>query len=242
MLKVLSIGNSFSQDAHRYLNKVSKAAGEEIKSVNLFIGGCKLSRHYKNMNNDDRAYGLEFNGEQTGFFVSIKEALQNCEWDYITFQQQSSDSAYYDTFQPYLNTLVDYAKLHAPKSKYILHQTWAYENSSDILKRYGYDDQRVMFDCIKKSYDKAKNDINAEFIIPCGQSMQNLVEEGFKVHRDSYHASFGLGRFALALTWYEMLTGNSCENICFSDFDEPVSDDEYKAAIKAAHKATSEYK
>ncbi len=39
MLKILSIGNSFSQDAQRYLYDISKSNGEEIKNVNLYIGG-----------------------------------------------------------------------------------------------------------------------------------------------------------------------------------------------------------
>ena len=43
-MKVLAIGNSFSNDAMRYLHGIAKADGVDMKTVNLFIGGCPLSR------------------------------------------------------------------------------------------------------------------------------------------------------------------------------------------------------
>ena len=48
-MKVLSIGNSFSQDAQRYLHRLAKEDGTFIKCVNLYIGGCSLQTHYINM-------------------------------------------------------------------------------------------------------------------------------------------------------------------------------------------------
>ena len=50
-MKVLAIGNSFSNDAMRYLHGIAKADGVDMKTVNLFIGGCPLSRHYANIHN-----------------------------------------------------------------------------------------------------------------------------------------------------------------------------------------------
>lgn len=37
-MKVLAIGNSFSNDAMRYLHGIAKADGLDMKTVNLFIG------------------------------------------------------------------------------------------------------------------------------------------------------------------------------------------------------------
>ena len=43
ILKILTIGNSFSDDTMQYLYKVAKSAGvEKIKLGNLYIGGCSL--------------------------------------------------------------------------------------------------------------------------------------------------------------------------------------------------------
>ena len=41
-MKVLAIGNSFSNDAMRYLHGIAKADVVDMKTVNLFIGGCPL--------------------------------------------------------------------------------------------------------------------------------------------------------------------------------------------------------
>ena len=51
-MKILSIGNSFSQDAHRYIHDIAKGEGVNIKCVNLYIGGCSLQTHYVNMMGD----------------------------------------------------------------------------------------------------------------------------------------------------------------------------------------------
>jgi hypothetical protein len=41
----------------------------------------------------------------------------------------------------------------------------------------------------------------------------------------------------LALTWYKALTGKDIINNDFDNFDEPVSDEERKIAIKAVNAA-----
>ena len=99
-MNILAIGNSFSQDATRYLHRIARSDGFDLKVTNLYIGGCSLERHFRNMLSEDKAYGLESNGEITGFFVSLKEALLNRNWDYITIQQASHFSPDYNTYHP----------------------------------------------------------------------------------------------------------------------------------------------
>ena len=246
MIKVLSIGNSFSEDSTRYLHGIAKSAGVDLKSVNLYIGGCPLCEHYINAIEDRPNYALTFNGEGTGFHVSIKEALLSESWngwDYITVQQVSHKAPDYDTYQPYLNSLVEYVKKYAPKAKLLVHQTWAYEQGSDRLtKELGYNDYHEMLNDVTRAYDKACKDIDAYGIIPSGTAFDRLIENGIKqVHRDTFHASLGLGRYTLGLVWYEVLTGNSLDNISFNDFDVPVTDEEIKIAKKSAHEAVMKY-
>ena len=126
-MDILSIGNSFSQDAQRYLHSIAKSDGVELNTFNLFIGGCSLSRHYRNMLSENREYTLEMNGQSTDFNVSLKEALLNRSWDVVTLQQVSNESPYFETYQPYLNKLTEYVRACVPKAKIVIHQTWAYE-------------------------------------------------------------------------------------------------------------------
>ena len=48
-MKILCIGNSFSEDATRYIHQIARADGYKMKVVNLYIGGCSFSQHFKNI-------------------------------------------------------------------------------------------------------------------------------------------------------------------------------------------------
>lgn len=242
-MNVLSIGNSFSQDAQRYLHQIARADGVDIHSFNLYIGGCPLSKHYRNMLSEERVYALEMNGCSTGFRVSLKEALLNRDWDVITVQQVSSQSQNYDTYQPYLDGLVEYARRLVPKAKIAIHQTWAYEQGSKGLnEELKYSDYREMLDDIVKSYRKAAARIGADFIVPSGEVFGAMLENGIeKIHRDTYHASRGLGRYALGLIWYKTLTGNDVFDNAFCDFDEEFPAEQIAIAKKCVTEVATRY-
>lgn len=242
-MEVLSIGNSFSQDAQRYLHQIARADGKELRACNLMIGNCSLSIHYRNMLSEEKAYGLEINGDETGFFISLNEALLSRDWDVVTIQQVSSKSPYYDTYQPYLNELIDYIKMCVPKAKIAVHQIWAYPQDSTMLTELlGYKDQKDMFIDVKEAYQKAADEIGADMIIPSGEVFQKLLAGGIeKIHRDACHASYGLGRYALGLLWYKMLTGEDIENNGFSDFDEEVPPQHIEIAKKSVTEVCKSY-
>ena len=243
-MNILSIGNSFSQDAQRYLHQIAKADGAVINCFNLYIGGCSLSRHYRNMLSEERVYALEMNGYSTGFCVSLKEALLNRDWDVITVQQVSSQSPNYDTYQPYLDGLVEYIRRLVPKAKIAVHQTWAYEQGSKRLnEELKYSDYKYMLCDIVKAYQKAAEHIRADYSIPSGELFGAMLENGIEqVHRDTFHASLGLGRYALGLIWYKTLTGNDVLENAFCDFDEEVSAEQIAIAKKCALEVANRYR
>ena len=87
----------------------------------------------------------------------------------------------------------------------------------------GYETAKAMFADIEKAYQLCSDTIGADGIIPCGKLMMTLLDKGIeKVHRDTFHASLGLGRFAQGLLWYKVLTGNSVADITYNDFDEEI--------------------
>ena len=243
-MNILSIGNSFSQDAQRYLHRIARADKLELNTFNLYIGGCPLSLHYQNILSEERRYTLEMNGSSTGFYVSLKEALLNRDWDIVTIQQVSAQSPYYDTYQPYLDKLAEYIRLFVPKAKIVVHQTWAYEQGSRRLhEELKYSDYKQMLCDIVKSYQQAAQDICADFVIPSGEVFGALLESGIeKVHRDTFHASIGLGRYALGLTWYRFLTGNDIAQNTFCDFDEEVTAEQIAVAKKCVLEVSDKYK
>lgn len=222
-MKILSIGNSFSQDATRYLHQIAKSAGVDITTVNLYIGGCPLSRHYRNMLSKERAYELQFNGMQTGFYVSLDEAVLSRDWDYITIQQASLKSVDYDSYQPYLDDITSYVRMCCPKAKIVMHETWAYEEGCKWILDTGLSGRKEMYNALHDAYGKAAYAADMAMTIPSGTLFDMLAEKGLKLHRDERHASFGLGRYALSLLWYACITGRGVMDISFTDFDEEIA-------------------
>lgn len=246
-MNVLSIGNSFSQDAQRYLHEIARKNGCEIDSFNLYIGGCSFARHYRNMLSEKREYDLETNGTNTGFKVSLKEALLNRDWDVVTLQQASHFSDDSSTYSPYAEKLAEYVRTCVPQAKIAVHQTWAYEDGSEKLAAMGYKTHQEMFERVKGCYDALARTINADFILPSGEVFCSLIENGAKnIHRDTFHASRGAGRYALGLLWFDVLEQNANggaerkasrlqDVIDIDDFDEPIEKadiEKIKAAIK----------
>ncbi len=231
-MNILSIGNSFSQDATRYLYEMAKKQGyKNFHTTNLVIGGCSLYKHFVNMHSGEKAYALAINGHGSGYNMSIKEALLSRQWDYITLQQVSGYSYIYDSFEPYLTELIAYIRNLAPKAKIYLHETWAYEKDSARLKNEGFNTPEEMYEKIHEAYIEASK--KADGIIPSGRLFINLLHSGVdNLHLDTMHASFGIGRYALALLWLRTFTGANITENSFDDFDEPITEKEITIAKK----------
>ena len=56
-LKVLAIGNSFSEDAvEEHLSSLAQAEGLTVVIGNMYIGGCSLERHVNNLRGNLKEY------------------------------------------------------------------------------------------------------------------------------------------------------------------------------------------
>ncbi len=240
MIKVLSIGNSFSQDAQTYLHQI--AANEDIVlyCMNLYIGGCSLERHWDNFQRDAAEYLREENGASTGDYISISQALTSEKWDYVTLQQVSKLSHDFRSYLPYLTELAQQVRKLAPTAKLLIHQTWAYEQGSQRLtEELGYRDQHEMLEDAKNAYRQAAELVCADGIIPSGEAMMYALDGGIPaVHRDTYHAGFGLGRYLLGLTWFFTLTQRNRIS-GFIPLAEKAEEEDLQLALKAARKAVA---
>ena len=62
VLRILTIGNSFSDDTMEYVYQIAKSAGiDKIELGNLYIGGCTLDTHVANAKGDKAAYEYRTN-------------------------------------------------------------------------------------------------------------------------------------------------------------------------------------
>lgn len=217
MIKILAIGNSFSQDATYYLHQIAAADKVDMKVVNLYIGGCSLERHWDNIRNEAEEYLYEENGRSAEEYVSVSQALEMEKWDYVVTQQVSHDSGIPETYYPYIEYMAAYIKEKAPQAEFLLQETWAYETDS-LHSEFGkYNrDQQEMYEKVSAAYRSVAKRIGVR-LIPCGDAVQALRKKepflygqgGMSVCRDGFHMNVIYGRYLLAAVWYKTLTGKS---------------------------------
>lgn len=224
-MNILCIGNSFSEDACKYLHDMAAFVGEDIQTLNMFIGGCSLERHANNFISGAAEYRMEYNGIDDPEICkndAIMKGLTERQWDIITIQQVSRLSGFYESYQPYLNDIMAKVREVCPKAKIYLHKTWAYDDYPFGWNLEKFDnDRHAMHRALSEAYKKAAEAINAEGIIPTGDVIHSLREypifdlqkEGsISLTRDGGHLSFSYGRYAAAATWYQTFGGNILEN------------------------------
>lgn len=214
-MNILSIGNSFSTNAHKFLSQIAKADGEEIMLCNLFIGGCSLEQHWKNWREEKPEYDYEIylpgETEMTRTDdVALHEAVEDEDWDVITLQQCSHFSGIPETYSPYLSELAEYCRIVKPDARIMLHQTWAYEEGCKHSGFANYkNSQQEMYRALTEAYVDAALEADIELIIPSGRAWQtarNTIGDILTV--DGYHGN-DLGCYLASACFYEMIFGKS---------------------------------
>lgn len=226
-MRILVISNRFCIDATHYLHQIGKAAGRLVDVITISNGNSSLECHYRSMLNGKENYDLICNGTRTGFCVSLEQALLSNQFDVVTLQQTNANSPDADSYQPYAQELYDFIKQCQPTAKVLMHQNWAYADGSDKLTAVGYDSAKAMLADIQNAYAQCSEDLGADGIIPCGEMMMQLLDRGVEsVHKDGQYASPALGRYALGLLWFRMLTGESVAENTFNNLDKPFASEE----------------
>lgn len=227
-LRILSIGNSFSEDAvEQNLADLARADGRCAIIGNLYIGGCPLSRHWENVKQNKSAYRyrtIDSDGVMTTFKnFRISDAVKSMHWDVVSLQQSSPLSGKIESYEPYIQELVSWLRANLPPdTKLMFHQTWAY-SANGVRKEYAnYGcDQRAMYDSIMVATKTICERYGLD-VIPAGTAIQNgratSIRDNFC--RDGYHLSHSCGRYTAACTWYEKL------------FSRPVRGNLYRADIQ----------
>jgi len=210
-LRVLAIGNSFSVDATSdYLYDIAKAGGYEFIIGSINVGGCPLEKHW-NFANSNHVYSYSRceGGKWRNSKSTMQDAMAGEKWDFITFQQASPLSGKWETFEPFLTNLVNLARKMSPGATVCFQQTWAYAKDATHggFKNYNRD-QMTMYNAILDA-DRKACEAHGLKIIPSGTAIQNgrttFIGQNFV--RDGFHMSYTCGRFTVACTWFEALTG-----------------------------------
>ena len=232
-ISVLMIGNSFSVDAARYTHQLSLGSDVEIELGVLYVGGCSLEQHVNFLKEGSSPYEWFINGESTGKYISLKDALSMKEWDYITMQQVSVFSGLKETFYPYIKELTEFVKKNQKNPVFVLHKTWPYESSfsNENFSHYGYDRKR-MYTCINNAYDFVQKDLGIHIVIRSGDIIESAIEKyGEHFHKDGFHLN-ETGRYLVALGFVHTFNGNKLiNNLLVPDFLDLKTCKEYDSFV-----------
>jgi hypothetical protein len=244
-IKILSIGNSFSEDTMEYVAVIAKNLGvEKIKLGNLYFGGCSITQHYRHATENLPVYIYHQNdgfGWQSTNGVSIDTALKEDTWDYVTIQPGTGDGSRHTSENAYdkLVPLLNFVKERIlPTTKIAFNLTWVGEPNSthhEIVSFNG--DQSLLFSSIVDMVKKVVCPLESiDFIIPTGTAVQNArtaIKE--VITRDNFHLSFDKGRFLAGLTFFAKITGIDISSV--SCKINGVTEDFCKIAINAVNNA-----
>lgn len=258
-LKVLAIGNSYSDDAQTYLTEIAQNAGlTDVIIGNAYIGGCSLSTHKGNIDSNKVAYwfrhktideqgkivktssGTKVEGSSSTLAdKTLLECITAEDWDIITIQQASASSAKADTYGS-LQSIIDYVNEHKTNknAKIGWHMTWAYtDNSTTLAERYPGMTQMDMYNGISNAVQTQVLPLeDISFVIPAGTAVQNArVPLGDTlIGSDNVHLN-ALGDYVAGLTWFAKLTGMSIDNITYTPNTDIANKlDTIKKAVKDA--------
>ncbi len=229
VLKILTIGNSFSNDVMAYVYDIAHAAGaKDVYLGNLYIGSCDIDKHLKNAAGDTAAYTYYTNEIGTFDKVSkykLSDAVKSQNWDFISFQQSSKNSGLPEKYTG-LKALISIVKSHCtnPKVEFIWHMTWAYQNDYTGSAFTPYQiDQMTMYKAIVnavKTQVFPLEDITR--VVPNGTVMQNIRSSywGDNITRDGLHLALPEGRILGGITMVAATMGIDFDKIDLSELHE----------------------
>ncbi len=254
-LRILGIGNSFTDDGMMYIPDLLEAAGiHNVILGRLYIGGCSLERHCREYNKNLTNYKYYKSTDNQWVTLNpnagLLVGLCDEKWDVIVLHQQSSKAGNYETFQPWLRELVEIIRWNCPNAgaSIVWQNTWAYATTSDNKGFPKFEkNQDLMYRSLNAAVRTMMEKTNIDIVIPTGTAIQNMRNTEFcdelELTRDGYHLSRTAGRYTAACTWFQSiiapclgttLAGNPCT---LEGSKHEISPELAKACQEAARKA-----
>lgn len=221
-VKILFIGNSFSEDTSAYLYNIATSNGKNVVVAEAHIGGMGLADHIEKINGNKAHYRYvryDKTGRTTVRNRTLGQLLRADDWDIVFMQQNSQNSGQHSTFQPYLNQLHDYVLRNVKNNTRVkvgLNGTWAYATTYHSFPSYA-PNQLVMYDAITNAYKTELSLRSYDYYIPSGTAIQNArgnditAKYGKELTRDGIHLNETVGRYTAGLAAYKAIFGANNE-------------------------------
>ncbi len=209
-VKVLTIGNSFADNACKYLKQITESVdGCNIVIEKANIGGCYLEKHANLIKESESDPTCKpYNGK------SLKERLLQDNWDVVTIQQVSHMSFKPETYHPYVDEIISYIKKYAPQARIYIHETWAYAPDCPRLDGFGISSKQ-MYKGLKKNY-RTLSKQNDFPILPSGDAFYKAHKKNKEMNlwneNDRFHANEN-GCYLAGCVWFSKLFNRSPEEV-----------------------------
>lgn len=244
-IRILAIGNSFSEDAvEQNLRDIAASEGVDIIIGNLYYGGCTVDMHYDYFTSKSPVYRyrkIRQDGSMTEKAkATIQTALHDEKWDYISFQQGSQYSGDFNSLGrlPELMRLVR-AEV-GEKPVFMWHETWAYsiKTTHKGFENYGKSQLQMFHDIVETSRLVMETYPEFRILIPAGTAIQDArtaILAGDDLTRDGYHLEKTVGRYIAACTWFSAIFRRILDDSCYCP--KGVSSRFKRIALESAHEA-----
>ena len=208
-LKMLVLGNSWSENATDDFGLILQSLGYKIDLNRTYLSNASLRYYSNNLVTCDSilVFSTWLNNEWVNHHckLNLKDVLKMKDWDVITVQQRSRSSISYSTYQPYLNKLLNevYRQDIVPLVYY--HVTWSYPQYIES-DRFPIESMNThsMYDAILAAWSTAcKETKNNNVILSAPVIQQSRAIDGIGV--DLFDTEDGLhllqGKYAAACAW-----------------------------------------
>ncbi len=220
VLKVLCIGNSFSNGTSQYTSQIAAAMGKKLEISSLFYGGCSPQNHLDFYNNDEAKYTLYTNGKQmtpAGTNVTSKEVLTAKQYDIITFQGVYIGMDVKSSFTP-LVELSKKVRAHQPNAEFMLNMTWA--NCQEYLVKYNkgaYTNDtlgELYYQRAVANYEYIAAELGGIEMVPVGEAIQVAKRSGdftddygkeTSLFNDDISHLSNVGKYLASCVWVQYL-------------------------------------
>ncbi len=225
-LRILDIGNSYTDDATAMLAQVAEACGVDVSTVGIYtaVRGWGSFKSWLDCYNDkdDQAYhthkicgdlkaNVRIGSFEAGKGEAFREILEKNVWDVIILHQVSAYAPYYSewfgySYGGYLPEFLSLIKACQPQALigfYVVHSYWSGFASNTERS------SRARWQLAANSIDNLANDGLCDIVIPYGTAIENLrassLNNEYDLTRDGTHLELGLARYAAACCYYESI-------------------------------------
>lgn len=223
-LKVLDIGNSYTQDAQTYLPQIIKASGidDDFSLYRAFRPSASFKTWVDCWNDSDNEYysidfcagtslgGISGSGSASDGAL-FRKALQSVKWDIILIHQVSTYSNDYSLWEGdgaggYLQELIRIIRVTNPQTTIGYLMTHSYRGSYWANSEGG---SYLRWRNIADATRQLKLEYDIDFIIPYGTAVQNLrassLNDTYEFSEDGTHMGAGLGDYVAGCCYFESL-------------------------------------